>query len=239
MAGKAIDWLKTHLKKEPWAFGSLVVAGVALLFAYSSLQQAKSSSDRASHQTDREALTRLVAEIVTLRAQQPTAGQEEAELAAAEVAFPLADELRRSTPPPPPIDFYEIGSALAMDLEAPNALRALNIAAEGPVVSRARAFALREEASLLYKRGEAKYAEADIYKAKHLFDHRGERGLIELDRATSDLFDAAQPRPGLCHRAPQEIADARNLMSAMPLSENSSLADRLTEATAVSKRECH
>jgi hypothetical protein len=192
--------------------------------------QSESVASKAAEEGQNATLAKLVAEIVTLTHAQPaTAGGEEAEIAAAEVALPLAEGLRASAPA---IDFYEIGRALAINEESPGALKVLSLVAGRRGATRPRAFALREEAALLYRmggRGHVREAGHDIYEAKHLFDGRGEPLLRDIDHAYTDLFDIAEG-PSRCITTRREILEAKRIMKRHHLQNDVVLIRRRQEA---------
>jgi hypothetical protein len=220
-----------RLRAEPAGTVAAAVAVLALIVGGFSFFQSKSVASRTAEEGQKTTLAKLVAEIVTLTHAQPaTAGSEEAEIAAAEVALPLAEGLRASAPA---IDFYEIGRALAINEESPGALRVLSLVAARREATRPRAFALREEAALLYRmRGadHVRQAEHDIYEAKHMFDgRRGEPMLRDIDHAYTDLFDAAEG-PRRCVTARREILQAKEIMKRDRLQKDVVLIARREEA---------
>jgi hypothetical protein len=235
-------WARAHLGTlvaTTISIATVVVAGVAIIEAEKGEDRSYHQDQLAERQSQREALSRLVAEIITLSHIRPlTDGVEQAELAAAEVALPLAQELRPSTAA---IDFYEIGNAFLSADEIPHAREALIQATRDRAAPRPRAFALREEASILYQlngTGDAAKAARDIYLAEHAFDKLAEPRRIHIDHATTYLFAAAEARPINCTKIEDEIRKARYLTKTYSIPVGGTIGTLRRSAGVVASKRC-
>lgn len=207
---------------------AVAISVVSLYFSWRADDRSYRQSQLTEQQTRREELTRLVTEIITLSHMPTTGGVEQAELTAAEVALPLTKELHQI----PAIDFYEIGRAFFVASESKQALEVFKEAVNSELGLRPRVFALREEALLLYHRGEASKAHRALYAAKHAFDREGDSERIHIDYATTDLFEAAEARPVNCEVVEKDIAEAKKLMKRYKIAGGETIAEVKPKAEA-------